>query len=647
MKGWTRWVLLIGGGLVAAALIGAGVLAYLVSRVDVRAEVERAVEEATGRDLTISGDVGVSFWPVLGLQARDAALANVEGGRAPALAAMDEIDVGVEIGPLFSRRVVVRRLVLQRPRIALEVDEEGAPNWLLAPAPRTGPAPGAPSEPSVDVERTRLREISINDGEVSFYDARRGSGWVIGEADLTSALTSLDEPMLIEGQVRYNDRAADLRIEIVRPGAAVRGELSQLKIEIESELLSANFDGRTIASSGELNGLLEASGPSLRQLAAWVGAPFQGGAGLEAFAVSGRIETGGGRFDFSNASFSLDRISGRGDFIVSEVRGKPYFSGRLEVADFDLNPYLQGVAPAPTDMQTPPATAEIAEDNPTPTAEIAAAAPGARAVDVLAAPAAETPIDFSGLHAFNADLELITGAVLVQHMRVDSARANLVINDGYLAATLQEIGLYGGSGRGRIEIDARQPAARLVQDMVFDGLDARAFLSDAINFSNIEGTAEVNIDLVTEGVTQSDLIAASDGRVHLEVITGQLHGVDLGGVARTIRNALRGELIAPEATTAFQGFSATFTIGDGALASENLSFNTPDLRITGIGVVDIPGRRLDARLAPRSPQGGVVVPFAVRGPWGRFQYTSDIRDTALREVQTRVRAVQAATHNDQ
>jgi AsmA protein len=121
MKGWMRWVLLIGGGLFAAALLGAGLLAYLVTRLDVRGEVERVVESATGRDLTISGNVGVSYWPVLGLRAEDATLANVEGGRAPAFIVADEIDIGVEIRPLFDRQVVVRRLVLQRPRIALGV----------------------------------------------------------------------------------------------------------------------------------------------------------------------------------------------------------------------------------------------------------------------------------------------------------------------------------------------------------------------------------------------------------------------------------------------------------------------------------------------------------------------------------------------
>lgn len=647
MKGWMRWVLLIGGGLVAAALIGAGVLAYLVYRLDVRGEVERIVENATGRDVVISGGVGVSYWPVLGLRAMDATLANVEGGRAPSFIAADEIDIGVELRPLLDRQVVVRRLVMQRPQIALEVDSEGKPNWILEPRrapPGTTPPPPT-GQPGIDIARTNLREVRVIDGEVSFYDARRGSGWVIGDADLSTAITALDQPMTLTGSVKYNDKDVNLTAEIANPGAATRGELTPVRVEVESDLINANFTGQTVATSGELAGTIRAQGPNLRDLASWMGSPLQGGAGFGQFAVSGRIVIGGGAYDFSNAGFAVDQVQGRGDFVLSEVRGKPYLSGRLELFDFDLNPYLTGeTPPAPEEGEVvaaaaaPAATATSAA----PTAEIAVVEAAPRALDVQAAPTA-TPVSFSGLQAFNADLELVTHAVLVQHLRIDSARLNLVLNDGFMAATLHNLALYGGSGRGRFEIDARAPATRIVQDLTFDNVDARGFLTDAINFSNVEGRAEINLNVRAEGSTQQELLASLDGTTHIEVVSGILHGVDLGGVSTTIRNALRGELIAPEAQTPFQGFSGTFAIADGVLASDDLSFNTTDLRIPGIGVIDVPQRRIDIRLAPRSPRGGIVFPFSMRGPWAQLSYASDLNDRAQREILARVRSTEAAS----
>jgi AsmA protein len=644
MKALWRWVLLIGGGLVAAALIGAGLLAYLVSRLDVRGEVERSVESVTGRQLTIAGDVGVSYWPALGLRAEDVTLANVEGGRAAAFIAADEINIGVEIRPLFDRQVVVRQLVLQRPQIALEVDAAGKPNWVLTPPARPGPAPTTtPQEPAIDVARTSLREVNISDGEVSFFDARRGAGWVVGDVDLKTALEGMDQPMQVRASLRYADQPVRLEMEIGRPGAAMRGELTPLSVNVESELLTSEFQGQTLASSGEIAGTSTARGPSLRRLAAWMGSPIQGAVGLEQFAVSGHVEVGGGAYSFSNAGFAVDRISGRGDFVLSEHAGRPYLSGRLEVFDFDLNPYLTGQAPPP------PTESDVAAAAASPqpqaamasTAEIAAVEAPPRALDVQAAPS-EQPISFAGLKAFDADIELVTAAVLIQRMRVDRSRLNLVLNNGYLAATLHNMTLYGGSGSGRFEIDAREPDTRIVQDLAFSNLDARRFLTDAINFNNIEGRAELALNMRTQGRTQSQLINALDGSTHLEVVSGTLHGVDLGGVSTTIRNALRGELIAPEATTPFQGLSATFLISDGVLASDDISFNTADLRIPGVGLIDLPQRRLDLRLAPRSPRGGIVFPFSMRGPWTQLGYSADISDRALREISARVRTVKAA-----
>ncbi len=636
MKGVWRWLIIILGALVALILLAAGALAYLVSRIDVRAEVERAIENATGRDVVIAGPTGVSFWPVLGLRAEDITIANVEGGRAPAFVSAGELDVGVELRPLLDRQVVVRNLVLQAPHIALEIDAQGRPNWVLTARPSTtpSPAPATPRPPAVNAARTTLKSIRISDGEVSYFDARRGAGWVVGDVELRTALDGLDRPMNVEGSVRYADKPITLALSIAQPGAAMRGQITQLTLQMESELLNASFQGQTIAASGEVAGLVEATGPSLRQLAAWTGAPIAGEANLQAFRVSGRLAVGRGLYNFTNAAFTLDRIGGRGDFAVTQRGGKPYISGRLELFDFDLNPYLTGQATP--EGQAPTTVAEASA----PTAQIAAVEAAPRALDVQNA-AGQAPIDFSGLRSINADLELVTHAVLVQHMRVDASRLNLVLNDGFLAATLQNITLYGGSGHGRFEIDAREPATRMVQEFVLDRVDARSFLTDAINFSNIEGRAEVSLNLRARGATQSELLGALDGAAHIEVVSGTLHGVDLGGVARTIRNALRGELIAPEARTPFQGFSATFAIADGVLASDNLSFNTPDLRIPGIGVIDAPQRRLDLRLAPRSPRGGIVVPFAMRGPWTQISYTADISDRAQREILPRVRQVQA------
>jgi AsmA protein len=179
-----------------------------------------------------------------------------------------------------------------------------------------------------------------------------------------------------------------------------------------------------------------------------------------------------------------------------------------------------------------------------------------------------------------------------------------------------------------------------VQEFVGDGLNARAFLTDAIGLTQLEGRTEVNIALASQGRDQDSLIKALDGRISVEVVSGALHGVDLGGVATTIRRALNNQLIAPTAQTRLTGMSATFWIRDGVMASDSLSFNTPDLRLRGLGIIDLGGRTLDMRIAPI---GSILaIPFRVHGPWTGFAYASDFSGEARDALAPRVAAIKAA-----
>ena len=78
----------------------------------------------------------------------------------------------------------------------------------MAPAPR-------PSEPTLDVTRATLRQLDISDGEVSFFDARRGAGWVVGDVDISSDLSNLEQPMRVAGEVLFNEKPVELDIEAV------------------------------------------------------------------------------------------------------------------------------------------------------------------------------------------------------------------------------------------------------------------------------------------------------------------------------------------------------------------------------------------------------------------------------------------------
>lgn len=588
-----RWL----GGLMAAAMtlvfvaLGAGL--FLLSRIDARAEISRLVEEATGRRLTINGAVGMTVWPVIGLEAADIALANVPGGRAPALATAKAVHIGVEIAPLFRQRLEVRNLVLTQPTLALEIDSAGAPNWAL----------DLPAGTSAEIS---LRAITIEDGAASFHDARHDVSWAATDIDIATALTHLDAPMRLDGAIVYNRKPVALGIDIASPRALLEGRQTAVKGSARSDVLDAAFDG--VASPGESGfaGKLSAAGPNLRALAAWCGTPIEGGAGLGPYKITGDISLEGTRLIYTKALFTLDHMSGSGYFELSSRRQKPFLITRLRMPELDLNPYLGG------ETNTPGATTEALRD---------------------------TPLDFSGLSSFNGDLKLTTGKLRIRRMQIDRAVIWAQLLEGRLDAELRESDLYGGHAEGKLSVEIRNGAPVLSQDMRLRGVNVQPVLRDAVAFDAMEGRGDLALAVVMHGDTPRKMIRSADGALDLNVGAGAVRGVDLGGVSRTISNALNGSLIAPTARTPFTTLRGRFAIADGVMASNDLVFATPDLAIPGVGAIDLNDQSVLARLSPRSPRGGIATPFVVEGPLAALQYKSDLRGQRRDAIAARINAL--------
>jgi len=148
-------------------------------------EIAAAVEKATGRRLTLDGplSLGLSLQPTIA--AANVALANPPGFSAPEMATLARLDAKVALLPLLSGRIEMRRLVLVRPDIAIEIDRAGTSNLSFGHEPATpGPAGGqavAPSGARAPGPARAARPVaidvsalSIEDGRISWRDDRSG-----------------------------------------------------------------------------------------------------------------------------------------------------------------------------------------------------------------------------------------------------------------------------------------------------------------------------------------------------------------------------------------------------------------------------------------------------------------------------------------
>ena len=105
-----------------------GLSAVLLASFDpnsLKPRIAEAVKQATGRDLSLTGNLSLkwSLRPTIALHG--AALANPPGFSRPQMASLQELDLQLALVPLLSRRIEIERLVLVHPDILLETDAQG------------------------------------------------------------------------------------------------------------------------------------------------------------------------------------------------------------------------------------------------------------------------------------------------------------------------------------------------------------------------------------------------------------------------------------------------------------------------------------------------------------------------------------------
>ncbi|MEX2296502.1 MAG: AsmA family protein [Dongiaceae bacterium] len=115
--------------LIVAVLVGPSFVDWNQYKPQIAAEVEKA----TGRTLSIDGDLSLSVLPAPTLTAEGVRFANIEGGSAADMVTLEALDVRVAFMPLLSGDVQVTSVTLVSPTILLEKLPDGSVNWEIAP----------------------------------------------------------------------------------------------------------------------------------------------------------------------------------------------------------------------------------------------------------------------------------------------------------------------------------------------------------------------------------------------------------------------------------------------------------------------------------------------------------------------------------
>jgi len=618
-----KLVLIVIGAILGVLVLAAVLFVAFFPKDYAIAEMERQVERATARDLSIGGAVDLSFWPALGFSAEQVSLTNPEGFPDEPFLNAERIVFAVAVMPLLHGAVEVKSLILERADIRLTAKPDGAANWTF------------PEDPSAQqqaaLQDIKLDDVRLIDSRLSFQGAE-GEPLVAEGANATLALDSLDQPATLKADFNYRGERVSLTADIGAPRALMEQGETPLVATIAASPLEARFDGAFNSATGALAGRIDAEGASLRRLIAWTGEPMAAGGGFERFSVGAAMTQQDKTTQLRDAVLKLDAIEARGSLdLVSLEAGRMRVDGALSIPSLDVNPYL----PAPPQ--------------------------GGDASGVEVATAwTNDPLDLTGLKAFDANLNLTVAALVFQKLNFSDVAMTLNVRNGAADAQLSRFGFYNGTGTARLVADGRNATPRIAVELDARDVQALGLLTDAIGLDKLEGRGRLTASLAGAGGDQAALMRSLAGSIAFNFNDGAWKGVNLAQVARTIQSLQSGQrpsADAPREATDFAEIAANFTVANGIASTQDLRLLNPYVRIDGAGLIDIGAQSINLRLSPRavnSIQGqggeatlqGLGVPFKISGTWARPSFAVDLQDTVRNAVREQAqRALRNADPN--
>jgi len=182
---------------------------------DYKDDLAALVEERTGRSFVIEDDLGLTFFPWLGVQTGGVRLGNAEGFGEEDFASTAAVTVRVRLLPLLSRRLEIGTVELEGLELNLARDEEGRGNWedlLVSASAESTETESTPSTGSV-VQDLDIAGINIRNGIIFWREDVTEVQYVLSELSLDTGPIAIGQPV---------DAALDFQLVGVDPPFTAR-----------------------------------------------------------------------------------------------------------------------------------------------------------------------------------------------------------------------------------------------------------------------------------------------------------------------------------------------------------------------------------------------------------------------------------------
>ncbi|BEM81566.1 outer membrane assembly protein AsmA [Serratia marcescens] len=574
--------------LLVVVVAGMSALVLLVNPNDFRGYMVKKVEQKSGYQLTLEGDLRWHIWPQLSILAGRMTL-TASGAKAPVVSA-ENMRLDVKLLPLLSHQLFVKQVMLKNAVIRLTPDSEEHSQVDAPIAPAGSGTDAADAAWKFDIDNLRVVD--------SLLIWQRADNEQINVRDINLTLQQTEKRQAqLELSSRVNRDQRDLTFSM-----AADVDLQQFPRQIGAKVTQFNYQ---LAGADILNGGIQGEGNAQ---VVYQQTPAQ-------IAVSQL-----------NVSANNSQLTGD---ISATLGAVPGYVVNLNSANLDLD--------ALSGWQSSTTTAEQ---------------PAVTSAPVIASQVDDRQQNLEALRDFTAQLNLQAAQVTYRGMNVTQLAVTADNQRGLLTLHKLAGQLAGGDFSLPGTLDARGNKPVISVQPVLNQVELGTVLKAFDMPQMLTGKFSMKGDLTGDRLSSQAFERRWRGTAQLAMQDAQLHGLNIQqliqqAVARN-DNSVRGQ-DSYQRYTEVKSVSAQASLSQGTVKLSGLTADSPLLALTGAGSIDMPGKQCDMALNVRVTGGWqgrgelieqlqkTPIPLRVYGPWQQLNYQLQVDQVLRKTLQDRAK----------
>ncbi|MFA0311993.1 cell envelope biogenesis protein AsmA [Vibrio splendidus] len=644
--------------------------------------VEQA-QKHTGLELVIEGDISWQFFPSIGFELGQTELRNPEGFTQPNLFKVDTVGVDVSVTPLFSNQLEIGNITLDGAEFYLETLKDGRKNidaLTQASTPQESdsvvdtnsestPAPQEQSTTDASGWTINLAGVTVSNALFEMDDKQAGSFTKLYDVSLNLSEFAVDtwttatfaasgennqqkfsaegsaEFKLAEGFASYALRNIDLNAQFNDPATSIESakiglntfefdKVNQLTYAVVGNAAGLDLD---LKGGGELTVDSAISKVTLNKLT--LDSTFKGDTLPQSPMKVDMLSDLSFDLNKSHLSFVLEKLQanaialdGKADVTLSEI---PKVRFSLHSPNIDLDEFLGLGNTAETTSTAPSGSAGGSTSN-----------------SGSSAPAKEVEPDLSALKTLDVKGDITIDKFKANNAKMQNVKTAFSVNRGIAELTSFTSNLYQGSISATAKLDARKTPATYTAKKKIRGVKVQPLLVDVANNDMLEGTGNIDVNVKGKSLTPTGIKKNLVGTIVINFEDGAVNGINVAQLIRENYAKIKGEKA--ESTneaqkTDFSAMKATLKVDKGWVSTNDLSAQSPLLRVTGQGKANFINETVDflvrtSIVGSLEGQGGkniddlkdVTIPIKVTGQWADPKFALVFDDVLKQKAQKEI-----------